>query len=159
MADFIFNIALGRMVEFYNRVDTNDPANAVLYVHAWVTTESDATLRDLDTVALVQANANTLEATNAGYAQKQLDDTDLTAFAPDDGNDRTDLDIPDQTWTGVSAGDVWSDISIDYDSDSLSGTDLDAAVVPGTWHDFVVTPNGGDITANINAAGFFRASE
>ncbi len=27
MADFVYNIAKGRMVEFYNRVKSNDPAN------------------------------------------------------------------------------------------------------------------------------------
>ena len=157
MADFVFNIALGRVVELYNRVDSNDPTNAVLYVHAWVSTAADATLKDLDNLSLVVADVNTAEATNTNYAQKQLSDADLTAFAPDDGNDRTDLDIPDQTWTSVTAGDNWTDLSISYDADSTAGTDTDTAVVPLTWHDFIVSPNGGDITAQIAAAGFFRA--
>ena len=32
MADFVFNIAKGRVAEFYNRVDTNDPANSALVI-------------------------------------------------------------------------------------------------------------------------------
>ena len=32
MANQIFNIALGRVAELYNRVDTNDPANSVLII-------------------------------------------------------------------------------------------------------------------------------
>lgn len=156
MADQIFNIALGRVAELYNRVDLSDPANAVLVVIAWVTTATDATIKDLDTVAAVEADANTAEATNSGYARKVLDDSDIVAFAPDDSNDRVDLDIPNQTWTGVSAGDNWTDLSINYDSDSTGGTD--ANIVPCTWHDFAVTPDGSDITAQIAVAGFFRAS-
>jgi len=31
-------------------------------------------------------------------------------------------------------------------------------VVPCTLHDFAVTPDGSDITAQIAAAGFYRAS-
>lgn len=156
MANQVFNQALGKVVEWYVRVDGSDPANAVFLVIAWVTTETDAILKDLDTVALVEANVNTAEATNTNYARKELDDTDLVAIADPDASDQRDLDIPDQTFTNILAGSNWTDLSIDYDSDSLAGTD--ANVIPGTWHDFVVTPDGSDITAQIAAAGFFRAS-
>lgn len=157
MADQVFNIALGRSAELYNRVDLSDPANAVLTIIVLATTgiESDAVLKDKDTVTdLVSGTTN--EVTNTGYARKELTDADIVAFAPDDANDRVDLDIPDQTWTGVAAGDGWNDFIVCYDSDSLAGTD--ANIVPMTQHDFVATPDGSDITAQINAAGFFRAS-
>lgn len=157
MADQVFNIALGRVGEFYFRVDGNDPANAAFIVLILATSgiESDATLKDVDTVtALVAGTTN--EVTNSGYARKTLTDADIVAFAPDDTNNRVDLDIPDQTWTGVAAGDGWNDLVVAYDSDTTGGTD--ANVVPCTQHDFVVTPDGSDITAQIAAAGFFRAS-
>lgn len=157
MPELIFNIALARMTEWYIRVDTNDPANSAFIVIAWVTTETDTNIRRLDDVSLVEANANTAEATNANYARIVLTDADLVAFAPDDTNDRVDLDIPDQTWTAVGAGDNWTDLSINYDSDTTGGTD--ANIVPGTWHDFAVTPDGSDITAQIGVDGFFRATE
>jgi len=157
MADLVFNIAKGRSVELYIRVDTNDPANSALIVAAWNTTATDATIRDLDTVAAIEADVNTAEATNTGYARKVLTDADLAAAAPDDTNDRFDIDIPDQTWTAVAtAPGAWTDLSINYDNDTTVGTD--SAIVPMTWHDFAVTPDGSDITAQIAAAGFFRAS-
>jgi hypothetical protein len=157
MADQIFNIALGRIAEFYVRVDGNDPANSafIILILATAGIESDATLKDVDTVtALVAGTTN--EVTNAGYARKTLTDADIVAFAPDDTNNRVDLDIPDQTWTGVAAGDGWNDFVVAYDSDTTAGTD--ANVVPCTQHDFVVTPDGSDITAQIATAGFCRVS-
>lgn len=156
MADFVFNIAKGRVAELYNRVDSNDPANAVLVIVAIDTSATDATLKDFDTLAAVLGDANTAEVTNTNYARKVLSDSDLAAFAADDTNDRVDLDFADQTWSSVAAGDGWTDLLICYDSDSTGGTD--ANIVPLTCHDFAVTPDGSDIVAQIAAAGFYRAS-
>lgn len=157
MADLVFNVAKGRVAELYNRVDSNDPANSVLVIAILATAgiETDAVLRDVDTLAALVAGT-TNEVTNSGYARKVLTDADLVAFAPDDTNDRVDLDIPDQTWTAVAAGDGWNDFVVCYDNDSTTGTD--ANIVPLTLHDFVLVPDGSDITASIAAAGFFRAS-
>lgn len=156
MADFVFNIAKGRVAELYNRVDSNDPANSALIVVAIdANGDTDGTMRDRDDLsALLGGTAN--EVTNSGYARKVLTDSDLTAFAPDDANDRVDLDIPDQTWTAVGAGTAWTDIVICYDNDTTGGTDSN--IVPLTLHDFAVTPSGGDITMQVAAAGFYRAS-
>ena len=157
MANFVFNIAAGRVAEFYFRIDNNDPANSafIILILATAGIETDAVLKDVDTVtALVAGTTN--EVTNGGYARKTLTDADLVAFSPDDVNDRVDLDIPDQTWTAVAAGDGWNDFVVSYDSDTTAGTD--ANIVPCTQHDFVVTPDGSDITAQIAAAGFFRAT-
>ena len=157
MGNAVFNIAKGRVAELYNRVDTNDPANSALVIVILATAgiESDAVLVDKDTLADV-VSGTTNEVTNSGYARKVLTDADLVAFAPDDTNDRVDLDIPDQTWTGVAAGDGWNDLVICYDGDTGAGTD--ANIVPLTLHDFVLTPDGSDITVQIAAAGFYRAS-
>jgi hypothetical protein len=156
MSDFVFNIAKGRVAEFYDRVDQNDPTNAALVIVAINTATGDATLIDLDTLSAVLGDAGTAEVTNTNYARKVLDDTDLAALSPDDANDRMDLDIPDQTWSAVAAGDSWTDLIICYDPDSTGGTDAD--LIPLTMHDFSVTPDGSDITAQIAAAGFYRAS-
>jgi len=157
MANQAFNISLGRVVEYANRVNANDPANAIFGILILATTgiESDAVLKDVDTVtALVAGTTN--EVTNSGYARKTLDQTGGIVITVDDTNDRTDVDFPDQTWTAVVAGDGWNDFVVFYDSDSTGGTD--ANHVPMTMHDFVVTPDGSDITAQIAAAGFFRAA-
>jgi hypothetical protein len=157
MADFVYNIGKGRVAELYNRVDTNDPANSALVVVVLAQSgiETDAVLKDKDDLAAVVAGT-TNEVTNTNYARKVLTDADLAAFAPDDTNDRVDLDIPDQTWTAVAAGDNWSDLVVCYDNDTTGGTD--ANIVPLTQHDFTVTPDGSDITAQIAATGFYRAS-
>jgi hypothetical protein len=156
MSNFTFNIALGRVAELYNRVKSNDPANSALVIVAIETAATDATLRDLDTLAAVLADGDTAEVTNSGYARVVLDQDDLNAIAPDDGNDRMDLDIPDQTWEAVEAGDDWTDILICYDPDTTTGDD--STIIPLTLHDFEVTPDGSDIQATVNSAGFYRAA-
>ena len=160
MSDFVFNIAKGRVVEYYNRAENNDPTNSALIIVLLATTglESDAVLKDMDSLAAVVAGA-TNESTNTGYARKVLESVELAALpAPDDTNDRYDIDIPDQTWTAV-ANDGTGAISkllVCYDSDTTAGTDSN--IIPLTSHDFAVTPDGSDIVAQIAAAGFFRAS-
>jgi len=158
MADLVFNIAKGRVAEWYVRIDGNDPTNSafiIVVVNAGTTT--DASFRDFDTLsACLPGAGGSAEVTNTGYARKVITDADLVAFAPDDTNDRVDLDFPDQTWTAVSAGTAWTDVLVTYDSDTTAGTD--ANIVPGTLHDFSVTPNGGDITMQLPTAGFYRAA-
>ena len=156
MADFVFNVAKGRVAEFVNRVKSNDGANSALIVVAIdANGDTDATMKDRDDLAaLLGGTAN--EVTNSGYARKVLTDADLSAIAPDDTNDRMDVDIPDQTWTAIAAGTAWTDLIICYDPDTTGGTD--SSIIPLTCHDFSVTPDGSDITAQIAAAGFFRAS-
>lgn len=156
MGDFVFNVAKGRVAELYNRVKTNDPTNAALILVAINTTATDATLKDLDTLALVLADGDTAEVTNTNYARKVLVDSDLNALAPDDTNDRMDLDFADPTWATILAGDAWTDILICYDPDTTGGAD--SAIIPLTQHDFSITPDGSDVTAQLNAAGFYRAS-
>ena len=156
MADFVYNIAKGRVAELYNRVDNSDPTNAVLTVVVIDTAASDATLQDLDTLAAILANTSTAEVTNSNYARIDLDDTDTAAFAADDTNDRVDLDLADFSWSAVASGDSWTDIIICYEPDSTSPSDSNK--IPLCQYDFAVTPDGSDITATLNAAGFFRAS-
>jgi hypothetical protein len=159
VADFVFNIAKGRVVEYYNRVENNDPANSALVIVAIdANGDTDAVMRDRDDLAaLLGGTAN--EVTNTNYARKVLTDADLAALpAPDDTNDRYDIDLPDQTWgpPGPSAGTAWTDLLVCYDPDTTGGTD--SSIIPLTCHDFPITPDGSNILATIDAAGFFRAS-
>jgi len=160
MADFVFNIAKGRVAEHYNRVKSNDPANSALIIVVLGATSiaSDATLIDFDTLSAVLANPS-YETNNTNYARKTLTDADLAALSPDDANDRMDVDIPDQTWAAVAADGThgnWAKLLVCYDPDTTGGTD--ANIIPLTAHDFAVTPDGSDIVAQIAAAGFYRAS-
>ena len=163
MANLVFNYSLGRACEFFNRVDSSDPTNAVLVLIAYAIAGDqaardaiDITLRDAATIAAVEAITDVDEVTNAGYARILLDDTDV-AFVVDTTNDRVDLDFADQTFPTVSAGDNWTDLVIAYDPDSTGGTDAD--IIPMSLHDFPVPPDGSDIVTQLGAAGFFRATE
>lgn len=157
MADFVFNRAKGRVVELCERINANDPANSALIIAILATAgvQSDATLIDLDDFTALVAGATDF-ATNSGYARKTLTDSSSIVITYDDTNDRVDVDFPDQTWTAVAAGSGWNDMVVGYDADTTGGTDTN--IIPLTQHDFVLTPDGSDITAQIAAAGFFRAS-
>lgn len=157
MADFVFNVAKGRVAEFVNRVENSDPTNAVLVVVAINTSATDATLKDLDTLSAVLADANTAEVANTGYSRIVLDQDDTSALSPDDTNDRMDIDLADFAFGAITDDDVdWTDLLICYDSDSTGGTD--ANIIPLTCHDFAVTIDGSSVTAQLNAAGFYRAA-
>jgi len=153
MPNFVHNRSKGRATEFAERVNANDPTNSIFTLEAVNTTATDATLQDLDDFAAIEADANTAEVTNSGYARKTFANGTLT-ITYDDTNDRTAVDVADQTWTAVAAGTAWTDLVTGYDSDSTAGTD--SAVLPMTQHDFAITPDGSDITATI--ADFYRAA-
>lgn len=154
MADLVFNRGKGRVTEWAERVNANDPTNAIFVLAVFLSTATDATIRDLDTLAAVEADGNTAEVTNSGYTRKTFADSTLT-ITYDDTNDRTAVDCADQTYTAVAASPgAWSDALFGYDSDSTGGTDSN--ILPATWHDLVITPDGSDITVTVT--DFFRAS-
>lgn len=152
MANFLFNIAKGRAAELYNRVKSNDPATARLVIIPLESSglEAQAALEDSASLAEVLDGA-TNEQTTLG--RKYLTDADLAALAPDNVNNRMDVDIPDITWT-AGTGNAVGAIVIGYDPNSSA----DSAIIPLTHHDFAVTPDGSDIVAVIAATGFYRAS-
>lgn len=151
MANFSFNVAKGREVEFHARVDGNDPTNAVLVIVVLAASglELDAVLRDYDTLAAILAASNN-EVTNSGYSRKVLTDSDLTAYTVDDDDDSITLPLADQTFSTILAGDSWRKALICYDSDSTSGTD--SSIIPVKAFDVIdpvsgaaVIPAGGNI--------------
>jgi hypothetical protein len=157
MGNFVFNQGAGKVAEWAARVIANDPTNSVFVITLWnAGAATDATIRDYDTVAQIEADANAAELTGGTYARKTISDSvgSLTVTI-DDTNDRTDVDIADQTWTALTSGGTNpTDLGFNYDSDSTGGTD--ANIVPATWHDFAVTLDGSDVTAQV--AVFFRAT-
>ncbi len=164
MAAYTFNIAKGRVVELYNRVKSNDPSTSALVCVVLVSSgiQTQAVLEDADSLAAV-VSGSTDETTAPNYARKVLTDAELAAFpSPDDNANSYAVTIPPQTWTSIGAGSgtgtqsSWSKLVICYDANTGTGTDSD--IIPLTCHDFSATPNGGNITATPNAAGFFSAS-
>lgn len=145
MADFVFNIAKGRVAELAALAAAND---AIVLIPIETTgLESDATLRDYDTVAALLAASNNEQST---MGRKTLASVTVTV---DDSNDRVDVDAADVTWTAAT-GNAISKLITAFDLDTTGGTD--ANLVPLTAHDFVITPDGSDVVATI--ANFFRAS-
>lgn len=153
MANIVFNIAKGRVKEYYYRVENNDPANSALILVPIETSglESDATLRDVDDLAAL-LSGTTNEQTTMG--RKTLTDSDLAAVpAPDDGADTNSVALPTVTWSGAT-GNAISKIVVCYDPDTTGGTDAD--IIPLTMFDFAITPDGSDV--EMTGATFFTAS-
>ena len=156
MADFVFNVAKGKVNEYHDRVDGNDPsASELVLLVLSVTGDQDAAMIDVDTVAALLALSNVAEVTNTNYARIDLNDTEISASTVDDTNNRREADLPDQTWSAIAAGDAWTDLVVAYDP---TGSSADSALIPLTLHDFAATPDGNDITAQFNAAGYFRGA-
>lgn len=147
MADFVFNIALGRAA-YYGTLPAASDALIIVPIET-SGIEADGTLRDYDDLATLLAAANNEQST---MGRKTVSSVTVTV---DDTNNRVDLDIADQTWTAAT-GNAISAILVCYDPDTGAGTD--SSIIPLTKHDATVTPDGSDITLSIAASGFYRAS-
>lgn len=161
MAGFTFNIAKGRVGEFFFRVKNNDPTNSALIalVLKELNLEGDAGMIDRDSLNDVLVTGSSDEATNSGYVRKTLTDADLGTLVPDDANDRFDYDIPDLAYTTVAgdgtATNNWRKLLLCYDGDTTAGTD--ANITPLLAQDVVVNPDGSNITLQIATTGIWRA--
>lgn len=153
MADFVFNIAKGKAGTYFNNVDSGSPANSRIIVVPIETTgiEADATLKDYNDLSALLGGTSNEQST---MGRKTLAAADVT-ITVDDTNDRLDVDVSDVTWSAAT-GNAVSALVFCYDPDNTGGTDAD--LIPLTKHDFVVTPDGSDITAQIATAGLYRAS-
>lgn len=147
MTDFVFNVAKGKAAYYATLPAANDALVAVPLETSGLV--SDATMKDYDTLAELLAGASNEQTT---MGRKTLASVTSTV---DDTNDRTDADCADFVWTGAT-GNAISKVVICYDPDTTGGSDAD--LIPLTAHDFVTTPNGGDITAQVTSGGFYRAS-
>lgn len=155
MANFTFNIAKGRIAEFVNRVDSNDPANSAIILVPLSASDSAANAQDADTLTAALATAIN-EQTAGGWVRKTLTDADFVAgdYEPNDTDDRMDVSLPSVTWTGPTAGNNTTGLLVCYDSDTTGGNDDN--IIPLTHHDFAVTADGNDVV--LNAGDFLRAS-
>jgi len=152
VGDIVANIALGK-VKYYAELPAAADAFLVYLIKS-AGLEADGTLRDHDDLAAALAATND-EADFTNYARKTVTSITVTV---DDTNNRVDIDMADQTWTaaGGAANNTLGKLGLGYDPDTGIGTD--STVVPQTWHDFSVTTDGSDLTAQVAAAGFYRAS-
>lgn len=143
MADFIFNIAKGAFAEKFR----DGAANGIVALASALETETAA--KDHDEFNAFWGAAGNTEVSDASYARK----TGLTgSITVDDTNDRVDVDLPDQTWTALAGPDP-TDLIVGYEESAA-----ETGRIPLSSHDFAVTSDGSDVTAQFNAAGFGRAS-
>lgn len=147
MADFAFNIAKGRHGYFAQLGAASDALIAVPIETTGL--ESDATLKDYDTLGALLAAANNEQST---MGRKTL--ASVTS-AQNDTTDKWVVDCADITWTAAT-GNAVSKLIVCVDLDTGAGADTD--IIPLYAYDFVVTPAGGDITATINASGLAESA-
>jgi hypothetical protein len=144
MADIVFNVALGRVAE-------KAADGATLKLLVLQAADSDAVLKDLDTVSAVLANGSTTEATFTNYARATLGSITVTV---DDSGDTVKVDCADITFSsaGGATNNTCTDVviyeEVTNDSDSIPLVMLDAAF----------TTDGNDVTLQFNANGFFSAT-
>lgn len=147
MADFIFNNMKGKFA-YYSGLPAANDALIVVPIEA-TGAETDSTLKDYDDLASLLAGTSNEQTT---LGRKTVTSVTVTV---DDTNDRTDVDAPDQIWASAT-GNPTAALLWCYDPDTTGGTD--STVVPMTKHDFAVTPDGTDLTAQVATAGLARAS-
>lgn len=154
MANVVFNIAKGRVAQYLQNVKDGSPTNSRIKVVPLETTglEADATLIDYANLSVLLAGTSNEQTT---MGRKTLTAAELT-LAVDNTNERFDADSADIVWTAAT-GNAISALLLVYFPDGVT-PGADTTGIPLAKYDFVVTPNGGDITAQIAAAGFFRAS-
>jgi hypothetical protein len=150
----MFNIAKGRFVEYFNRVDSNDPAASAIVLVPLSASGTEAQGQDLATLAAVEADANFAERTTGSWVRKVLTDTELAAIAVDNGNNRFPATIPSVTFTTPAAANNTTGLLVCIDLDTAAGTDSN--IIPICHLDFAVTTDGNDVI--INAGDVARAS-
>ena len=146
MADQVFNIAKGAVAEMFR----DAAANGIVLL--LVANEAESTFIDRADLAAMLGEAGTTEATFTNYARK----TGITGTVTvDNTNDRVDVDIPDQTFVNAGNGvnQTMTKLVVAYENAAA-----DATRVPLVGADFAVLTDSSDLTAQFNAAGFFRAA-
>jgi hypothetical protein len=147
-SNFVFNVAKGRFAHWCTLPAASDALIVVPLEASGL--EADDTLNNYDDLAALLGAANNEQST---MGRKTV--TASVTVTVDDTNNRVDVDMPDQVWTGAT-GNAVGKLLVCYDGDTGAGTDSN--VLPLTAHSWDVTPDGSDVTAAIDAAGFARAS-
>lgn len=147
MADVIFNQAKGRIASLAALPNANDALIIVPLESAGLV--SDAIMIDYDTLAAILAGPSNEQTTMGRITASGV------TVTVDDTNDRVDIDMNDPVWVAATGNAVGA-LVVCYDPDTTGGTDAD--LIPMSKHDFVVTPNGADITGVVTVGGFERAT-
>jgi len=144
MANQVMNIARGKAA-YYAGLPAASDAILIVILEA---TEADDVLNNYDDLSALLGAAGNTEATSTGYVRGTADGV---VASVDDTANTAKIVATDETFAAISqaAAEVWAKLLMCYDDDTGAGTD--ANIIPLTHHDFVVTPNGGDIVADFDA--------
>lgn len=148
MADFVFNRAKG-WFGYYGSLPATNDALIVVPIEA-TGLETDATLKDYSSLSTLLAGSSNEQTT---MGRKTL--ASVTSAANNTSETNT-VDAADITWTGATGSAVGA-LIVCYDPDTTGGTDAD--LIPISKHGFSVTPDGSDITAQVDATGLAVAQE
>jgi hypothetical protein len=146
MANLMFNNERGSLIQ--HKRDSQDLIIVLLKV-----AQADATLRDHDSLSAILAAANT-EADFTNYARKTIANASWTITIDDTGEDAS-ADFADQTWTAAGGASNNTLVKLLVCIDGAN----DAARLPVTLHDFATTTDGNDLTAVVDAAGFYASTD
>lgn len=158
MANQVMNFARGKIGYYAADALGLSPANSRLTIVVLEANEADDTLNNYDDLGTLLGQAGNTEATSTGYSRFEHAAANVTSSVDDTANTAKAVIDTDDTWSSVSqaASESWTKLLINYDDDNAAGTD--ANIVPLTHHDFAVTPNGGDITADYDQTNGFWSS-
>lgn len=147
--NFVFNRAKGAFAELARLTGgANDGLGALLLEATGL--EADATLKDHDTIATLIAGTSAEQTT---MGRKVLASVVVTV---DDTADQVRVDVADLTYT-AAAGNATGKLVTFYDPDTTLGDDT--TLIPLTAHSLDVTPDGNDVTVQIDTDGIAVASE
>lgn len=146
MANLLFNAQRGSLVAAH-------AAGEDLIVVLLKVAQADNTLRDHDTLGAVLAAANT-EADFTGYSREVILNANWTVTIDDTGNEAT-ADFADITWSPAGGATNNTLVKLLVCIDGVN----DAARLPVTLHDFATTTDGNDLTAVVDAAGFYASTD
>ena len=152
MADFQFNIAKGRVAQYFANVIGNSPTDSAIIAVPLETAgiEAQATLADYDELNALLGAANNEQTT---MGRKTLVHTDVSHTITD-ASDLVELDlVASITWTAAT-GNAISRVIFCYDPDTTGGTDN--TIIPLLAYDLVATPDGSDIVVSAHANGLIR---
>ena len=147
MANRQFNIAKGRIVELYSRVDLNDPAASGIIAVQFSAVETDDVLQDYDDLAAILGGANT-ESAYTNYTRTVWTDADIALPATDDASNWREVEVPDIVIANAGLGDGPGFESIVklvlcYAPNTAGA---DATFIPMTMHDISITVDESELT-------------
>lgn len=150
MADFVFNIAKGKVAE-------KAADGATLRILVLKTANTDAINKDYDNLNTLLTDGTNAEADFTNYPATRKALANITPSV-DDTNDKFTVDADDVTYTSAGgASNNTTEAAIIYED--VAGDDSsDATAIPLAQFDAVFTTDGNDVTLQFHADGFFEAS-